>query len=495
MMRRILCVWLPYWATTRLRHARTRAGAPPDEALATIQTQRGVRRLAAICPIAESHGLHPGQTLTQARAIHPALVAAEAEPEADAAALADLALWCTRATPLAAPAPPDVLWLDIAGCAHLQGGEAALATDLATRMAKWNLQTNWAIAPTTGAAYALAHAAPTTIIPPGGQAAAIAALPIELLRLAPAATAGLRRLGLKTIGALARLPRGELAARFGAATLLRLDQAQGEVVEPITWPAPPTDWTEREAFAEPILTTESCLHVLDRLARRLCARLAAQHQGGRQFVATFTRVDATIQTRAIATSLPVRDPAYLCKLLAETLEGLDPGFGIEAIALAAPAIAASGAEQPDFAGGAHSGQQRLAQLIDALSNRLSACRLWRYAPRESHIPERATQRAPALAAAITWQDDPDTPRPIRLLRRPERIEVTALLPDDPPVQFRWRGALHRVRAATGPERIGAEWWTSQTGGTRDYYQVEDSKGARYWMFRDEAAWWLHGLFG
>ena len=72
--------------------------------------------------------------------------------------------------------------------------------------------------------------------------------------------------------------------------------------------------------------------------------------------------------------------------------------------------------------------------------------------------------------------------------------MTALLPDDPPIQFRWRGALHRVRAATGPERIAAEWWIAHSGGTRDYYNVEDTDGRRYWMFRDAAAWFLHGLF-
>jgi protein ImuB len=491
-MRRSLCVWLPYWATTRLRHAR---GGTPDEPLATVEAVRGVRRLVSVCAAAAAAGLHPGQALTQARALCPALNVADAAPAEDAQALAALAQWCTRATPLAAAAPPDTLWLDIAGCDHLFGGEARLAEDLATRMERWGLNARWAIAGPPGAAYALARHAHTTIVPNGQEAAALATLPIELLRLEPAAAAGLRRLGLKTIGALARLPRAELAARFGAAVLLRLDQAHGQLSETIAWPPPPPDWTEQERFAEPILTTEACLTVLDLLAARLCARLAAQRQGGRQFIATFQRVDGSLQQRAIATALPVRDPAYLLRLLAERLDGLDPGFGIEAVSLAAPAIEASAAEQQDFSRATGPGQQKLAQLIDALANRLSPHRLFRYAPRESHIPEHAVQTAPPLQTNIAWPHDPSTPRPIRLLHRPEPIEVTALLPDDPPVQFRWRGALHRVRAATGPERIAAEWWTAQPGGTRDYYQVEDAKGARYWMFRNDAAWFVHGMFG
>ena len=100
--------------------------------------------------------------------------------------------------------------------------------------------------------------------------------------------------------------------------------------------------------------------------------------------------------------------------------------------------------------------------------------------------------------------DADLPRPVRLFRRPEPIEVTAPLPDDPPILFRWRGRLHRVRLAEGPERIGSEWWrrrieTVSTDQIRDYYRVEDEGGARYWVFRagpgGSTKWWLHGVFG
>ena len=60
---------------------------------------------------------------------------------------------------------------------------------------------------------------------------------------------------------------------------------------------------------------------------------------------------------------------------------------------------------------------------------------------------------------------------------------------------------HRVVHADGPERITGEWWRSAKERTlvRDYYRVEDERGARFWLFRDAPAdqggrWWLHGLF-
>ena len=76
--------------------------------------------------------------------------------------------------------------------------------------------------------------------------------------------------------------------------------------------------------------------------------------------------------------------------------------------------------------------------------------------------------------------------------------------------FRWRSALHRVQAASGPERLAAEWWRrgpqtedrEEADLVRDYYRVEDHGGARFWLFRTGrnagapgTRWFLHGVFG
>jgi protein ImuB len=48
--------------------------------------------------------------------------------------------------------------------------------------------------------------------------------------------------------------------------------------------------------------------------------------------------------------------------------------------------------------------------------------------------------------------------------------------------FRYKGELHKIVKADGPERIEQEWWLQQ-GDHRDYYSVEDEAGRRYWLFR------------
>jgi protein ImuB len=65
--------------------------------------------------------------------------------------------------------------------------------------------------------------------------------------------------------------------------------------------------------------------------------------------------------------------------------------------------------------------------------------------------------------------------------------------------FRYKEEVHNIKKADGPERIEQEWWLEE-GMYRDYYSVEDEKGARYWLFRSgaydqgEPKWFIHGFF-
>jgi protein ImuB len=162
--------------------------------------------------------------------------------------------------------------------------------------------------------------------------------------------------------------------------------------------------------------------------------------------------------------------------------------------------------------GGHEDQAELDRLVDRLSARLGRRRVSRLVAHDSHTPELATQALPAQAMAraeLGWEafrrfraDVDLSPRPLRFLAKPEPIEdVFALVPDGPPVRFRWRRALHEVVAAEGPERIEGAWWSAEGGPARDYFRVEDRAGLRFWLFRaglyrDVAVprWFLHGMY-
>jgi protein ImuB len=513
-MGRILCAWSPTWAIDNWRRrnrSAAQAEAPVAPPFALVETARGTRRLYAADAIARAAGLYAGQKAADALALTPDLVLAEAAPEADARALAALVDWCVRFSPAVAGDQPDGLFLDITGVSHLWAktggnGEAEMLADFADRLAAGGLPMRCAIADTPGAAWALAHYGSGAVIaPPGGQAALIAPLPPAALRLEAQAAVQIERLGLRRIEQLIALPRGPFARRFGQAAMDRLDQALGRGREALTFQRPPSPWVARLAFAEPISAPEDFARVAHDITAGLCRRLEAEGKGARRFELAYHRLDGKALTATAGLALPGREAVRIARLLVPKLDVLDPGFGVEVVTLQAFDVETLTGRQGRLdAERAPSLEEGLAPLVDRLANRLGAERVWRPQAVESHVPERSAGHARPLAPAEPPAWDPETPRPLRLFKRPEALEaVAALVPDDPPVRFQWRGRTHRVTRAEGPERIGAEWWKGAIEDVsverfRDYYRVEDEAGARFWLFRAGPAgarWWLHGLFG
>lgn len=518
-MRRVMSLWLPRFATDRIhrRRARERSASPAEggAGLVTAVAMAGRALVASVDGAAAASGVAPGLSLADARAMAPGLRVHPADPAGDAAALDRLAEWCTRYTPWTSVEANDDgngagLWLDVTGCAHLFGGEEALLGDLLARLNRFGHAARAAIADTPGAAWAAARfiddpQGAGIIMAPKAARDRLIPLPVAALRLPAAMAAELQRLGLRRVGHLLPMPRASLARRFGCLLADRLDQALELLEEPLSPRRPVVPHQARLAVAEPLLTAEGIAEGLRRLLRQLCCQFDAEQIGARRLDLALYRVDGTVQRTGIGTSRPNREPQALERLFAERLAKIDPGFGIEAMALAAPQVEPLTALQMVLARATPALRQRqdlsLAALIDTLGNRLGFDSLQSLAPRESHIPERAVAAVAPLAdrKQTNWPALP--PRPLRLFTRPEPIEAIALLPDHPPVMFRWHAQLHRVRHAEGPERIEPEWWRQSDEATqpRDYFRVEDDSGRRFWLYRagqppDGGKWYLHGLF-
>ena len=498
----------------------------------------GALQVVAVNRPAAVAGLRPGATLADARAVMPAVLTVPAEAAEEGRALARLAQWCGRYSPWTAIDPAGgviggdgAVWLDATGCAHLFGGEAALLADLIARLGAAGLAARAAVAETPGAAWAVARYAPREetreeageeagdgpgdggsawrVVAPDGTRAALAALPVAALRLTPSAVAGLEALGLRRVRDVLALPRAALAARFGGAVGERLDAALGRAPEPLSPLPPATPHFVRLAFAEPIGRIGDVAAAARHLLDDLCAGLERAGDGARRLELALHEPDGAVRRIRIGASRPSRDPDHLARLFAEHLDGVEAEFGIEAMTLAAPAAEALAPAQSDLEN-AGAPPSNADALVDRLSNRLGAGSVVRFAAHESHIPERAVRALPAVAppaaAALPAAAWPGRARPLRLLVRPEPIEATAPVPDDPPVMFRWRRVLFRIARADGPERIESEWW--REGGVadrdrlRDYYRVEDTEGRRFWLYREglyrpaaAPAWFLHGIFG
>jgi protein ImuB len=506
--RRYLALWFP-WLPCERAH---RCGALPDGEPAALVAREGqALRLAAIGPAAQREGLSAGMALADARARCPGLATAPHDPLADARELARLANSMIAFTPLVAPDPPDGLVLDVTGCAHLFGGEQAL---VAQALAAVGYTARRALAGNAAAARALARYGSEGGSEGGSD---VHALPIAALELDEAGLSGLRRAGLATLGDLAARPMAGLAARFGAAAVMRLRAILGETGSPLT-PLRPAEPIRLETrFPEPLARTDDALDVIEDLLVQASKILERRQLGGRRFLVVLHRSDNVRPRLAVETGRPVRDPAAVMRLLRERIDTLsdplDPGYGFDAIHLAVLRAEPLPSRQRALEDGREEGVDDIAALVDRLSVRLGEDRVSRLAPCDRHLPERAQALVPAKHTdpalwPVPWPIDASPPRPLLLFDPPQPVEAIAGVPDSPPQRFRWQGTLHEVRLAEGPERIGAEWWRKRgghlpggAGETRDYYRIEDAQGRRYWIFRNglfgetpDPRWYLHGVF-
>ncbi len=504
--RRFLVLHLPRLTTDRIRQREPELRQAP---IATWVSVGSRRQLAAVD--APGTGLHAEQALADAQAMHPGLVLRPAAPAADLAFLDRLALWALRFTPLAASDPPDSLVLGIAGASGLFGGEAALLARISGSLARGGVTAHAVIAGVADAAAVLARSGQHgRIVEPGGEAAAIACLPLATLRLPADCRAGLHRLGLQRIGDALRQPRAPLRRRFGQTLLDALDAVTGDRPRSLPPVRPPPEFIAVQDFLEPIITRPAIDHALDHLLEPLCSALVAAGQGARQVTLRAFRVDGDVQEITIGTGLPSRTPAHLRRLFADRLGELEPDLGFERITLQADVANAWSAAQPGMAAVIHYPRghpQETAELLDRLLQRLP---IWRLAACSSHWPERSVARAspfgpiaphgPESRLAMPVLAMPVLAIPVRLLTRPVPLTVVAAAPNGPPLRLRLGGRLCQVAWADGPERIEPEWWRetpAQLG--RDYYRVELETGVRLWVGRSRetwpgrpARWFLHG---
>jgi protein ImuB len=491
--------------------------------------------------------------LTEARMLCPDLACVEADPKEDRRALAALGRWLTRFTPAVSlgwdddddgnedgdhddndrDGPIPALFLDLTGCERLFGGLDRLVGLVTRSLAGFGIPARLAVAPTPGAAWALAFAGeqPAAVVVDDATSlhAALAPLPVEVLRLDGEPLGDLHHLGLHRVGDVLALPRAQLPARFGPSLLRRLDQLTGALPEPLTNLVDRPPITAKLEFEAPIEEPQTVGLVFEKLLDRVLADLARLNHGIRQLRLVFTPDrgwgrPATV-TRTIALGRPHRDRATLLELVRREIERVDCEHGFVRFRLDVPLHEAITDAQGDlFEPRLIEEQLDLDRLFLRLRARLGDPAVIRPACVESYLPERAWRPAPVDAPMAAPQTSrslraprssdvpnqppppPAPPRPLTLFATPLEIGVVCEPSDDRtgrPRQFTWRGAVYRLAHAVGPERIAGEWWRGHHR-TRDYYDVEDDAGQRFWLFRVPqqdpegatvgARWFLHGRF-
>lgn len=472
------------------------------------------------------------------------------------------------------------LWLDVSGCARLFGGEERLLRRLVRHLARFGVEGRAAMAPTFAAAAALARFGTIAVCDEASLRSALAPLPIEALRIDASIVEALHEVNVRRIDELIDLPRRQLAERFGLMLLRRIDETLGrvpELLEPIA--VPPALRVER-VFEGSATRREAIELAVRELLDDLCTELRRAGRGARRLELSIERprgaCDALRWRRGrsgigedggvnggagrdarggagererfvVDLARPSRRAAHLWSLLRTRVESLhlddELGGGVDSVAVTAvrsaimpttqvgPLGEGRGAAADPGSAFAHrdrpgdrAAAEAAGEFVDVLLARLGPDAIVRAMPMERHLPEQSVVLRSALeisrprdfAAAIV-----DADRPTILLRTPERAEVGPLAParrrdDEAPAILRWRGGIHRIVAAIGPERIAPPWWpggvddasarkavfalgpssTCGAGTFRDYWRLRDDAGRSLWVFHDveRNAWLVHGVW-
>ncbi|SMC87754.1 Y-family DNA polymerase [Pedobacter africanus] len=464
----------------------------------------GRMMVTAVSPLAVRFGVEAGMRAADAKAICPGLEVLDDKPGRPRNLLRGLGEWCVRYSPIVAidEFGMDGLLMDVSGCTHLWGGERGYLKEIVSRLKSKGYTVRVAIADTPGAAWAVSrYGKVSPLIPMGGHPEALLSLVPGALRLEDTVLAKLRKLGFYQIKSFVSMPRSVLRRRFGEGFLLRLAQALGtedEVLVPLQVPVP---FQERLACPEPIKTRTGIEIAITKMLESLCKRMQAEGKGLRTGVLTCHRMDGKIVQVSIGTSGATHSVSHLFKLFQLKIDKIRPGLGIEVFVLDAPKVDELAVPQEQmWAGKPGLDNQSVLRLIDRVAGKVGAEVIHRYLPAARYWPERAVFSTSSVTEKRITEWRLDKPRPTELLKRPDPIEVMALIPDHPPKFFVYKGVRHQVIKADGPERIEREWWLDQ-GEHRDYYQVEDDQGGRYWLFRSghydgeqKYQWFIHGFF-
>jgi protein ImuB len=458
-----------------------------------------VARVVEASAAAREHRIGPGMTEAEARARCPMLIVRPWSDERVASARHALLDAALTVSPRVEDAGAGIVHVDVAGLERLVGDERAIADRLVRQVSAVGLRPRIGVAASRTAARLAAQAGPrVTIIPPGGERAFLAGVPLAALDLPADLAATLARWGIRTLGDLGGLPRRSLGDRLGPAGLRAHDLALGLDRDPFQVHVPEPYWEEAQGVEWEIVSLQALAVVIERVLDRLTARLGVVHVSADTIDLDLLLSSGATHQRAIALAYPTRDVRLILTLIRLDLEAHPPAAAVVGVTVRArPAVARptpAGLWQP--LAPAH---RDLAALLTRLTTLVGAANLGAPGLVDSHHPDAFTLRpftVSAPADPVPSQEREGELDPRMMLRRAEPPTPVAVETDgDRP---RWMGhetARVRVLSCAGPWRISGEWWDTRAWA-RDEWDVllADTRLCRLAHDRLTDHWHLIGVY-
>lgn len=416
------------------------------------------------CPLAERAGVRPGMRLSQAEALCPEAAFVPADEPAYLAAHRTLEQALRQFTDRVETVELGLLLADVAGLERTLGPAPRLVRRL-TRIAgeASRLDVSGGLAGDRFTAEQAARAARAgygQAVPPGEEAAFLSSLPISAL---PADAEFLRRLhllGIRTLGALAALPRLALVRQFGAYAGFLHDLASGRDPRPVRPDAPPLVLEGASLFEPPLATRQALVANAERISALLAADLTRRGYQAEGLRVTIEDETGEVHTMAMQVEPPSADPQLLARRVAALLTTPTPSQPVVALTVALYPL------RP-----AYLGASQLALFVSPREAR------WM---RLQEVLRRLRDRFGEMVVLVASLLGPPPPRSVEVALGEDGLPCALALPD----------RILRVVRVYEHWRERRRWWARAV--LRDYYRLELGDGQVRVVFREleGGRWWM-----
>jgi protein ImuB len=502
------------------------AGRPPLE------------RVVALNEKARQMGVELGATKSQLEAWEDLVLRARSELQ-EASAHAALLDCAQSFSPEIEDTAPDTVLLNLAGLEPLFGALPKVASELAHRVSRMELEANVAVAANPEAAVLAAHGfAGVTLIPSGCEAERLGELLVDVLMESFSSDAveaarwleTFDRWGVRNLRALSALPEVPVAERLGQPGIRLLKLARGTASRNLRLYESAPSFEEDIELEHPIVLLEPLAFVLNRMLDQLCARLNARALAVQELRLRLELVQKSEEcdpnqtstfSRTLRLPVPMLDAKVFLKLLQLDLQSHPPGAPILKIHLAAeparPRPAQSGLFLPVFpepekleltlariAGIVGQGRVGAAELLD--THREGAFQMQPFAPVQLEIKtsnkkkkDMPMQENNLARAEENAQERMSAVIALRLFRPLLRAIVN--VKEGKPVRLK---CLHDKEIAgeivwtAGPWRSSGDW-SEQKGWSREEWDIAllmENEVILYRLVEDKLSrnWWLEGIY-
>ncbi|EAT13431.1 DNA polymerase Y family protein [Bermanella marisrubri] len=294
----------------------------------------------------------------------------------------------------------------------------------------------------------------------------------------------LSRLGLNTVADIAKIPRAELAKRFGHELAIYLQKLLGEIQDPIQFYIPNKQFQEYVELAYEISNSQYLIKPLQRLLLRLQYFLQQNNARCSEITLQLEHREekATIEQIASAEPITLAEKwQSLCAIKFENLKLKHPVIGITL-------TANKQSTQQSARGDLFSKKQNAMsenELISHLKIKLGDDRVLGIRLNNDERPEREFEYTKVSSNADCMSQvkfEATISNKKHSLLRP-----SFMLPQPQPLQE--AVALH-----SPVERIVTGWWDNQPI-QRDYFIARNESGQWLWVFKTpDKQWFVHGWF-